>query len=127
MPHASLHVRQIGVAVRLGWGASERALPQQVAVSVDLRFDDAPPACVSDDLQGTADYAAIVGVITGLAEGREYRLLEHFGRTLYDAVRPTLPPGCHLALTVTKRPPLAPVRGGASFRIGDWPGEPAHG
>lgn len=119
--HASLRITGIAVPVRLGWSTAERATPQQVIVDLALRFQSRPGACRSDRLDDTVDYGLLVQRIVDTAAAAEYRLLEHLAAALIGALQPTLPPGIALAVTVTKRPPIPSIQGGASFRIGDWP------
>lgn len=125
-PFTSLRIASIGVPVRLGWSAAERAEPQPVMVDLDLRFRSPPAACGSDALGDTVDYGRLVERVVALGSSGEYRLIEHLGTVLYRALAEELPGGVTLAVTVTKRPPLPAVDGGAAFRIGAWPEERRH-
>jgi dihydroneopterin aldolase len=121
--YASLRLSRVVVPVRLGWSDAERASPQPVAVDLELRFATPPAACDTDRLADAVDYAALVGRVGALAASAEHRLIEHLARVLRDGLRSLLPEGTGLAVTVSKQPRLASLEGGASFRIGDWPGE----
>jgi len=118
--NASLRVTRIVVPVHLGWEADERAATQPVEVELELRFDRPPAGCETDELAGTVDYGELVHRISELARSREFRLIEHLGSVLFDAVRQGLPRGCRLALTVAKWPPVEEVEGVAAFRLADW-------
>ncbi len=125
-PYTSLRLAQIVVPVRIGWNSAERQRSQPVAIDLDIRFQEPPGACESDEVSGTIDYAELVERVTQLCEEAEFRLIERLASTLYHAIRARLPKTTGLAVTVTKRPPLAMVEGGASFRIGDWPSKDAY-
>jgi dihydroneopterin aldolase len=115
------------IPVRLGWSDAERAAPQPVAVDLELRFTMAPAACGSDCLADTVDYAELVSRVGSLAAAGEHRLIEHLARAVREELRPLLPAGTGLAVTVSKRPRLASLEGEASFRIADWPEDAARG
>ena len=117
---ASLRLSRLVVPVRLGWTDAERAEPQPVAVDLEIRFAAPPAACRSDELAGTVDYGVLARCVAEVAAASEVRLVEFLGQALYDALCVRLPAGASLAVTVTKRPPLAGVEGSASFRLGDW-------
>jgi FolB domain-containing protein len=116
---ATLRLDRLRASVRLGWEDEERRAPQPITIDVTLNFPSLPSAAESDDLQGTVDYAAIAAHLTALCGVGEYRLLEKLCRVLYDAVRTLVPPEMAVEVTVTKRPPLAGLEGGAAFTIAD--------
>ena len=119
-PLASFRLSGIVVPVRLGWTAGERAEPQPVGVDLEIRFVEPPPACRTDDLADTVDYGALPRLVADVAAAGEVRLIERLCRAIYDAVRAQLPRHAGLDVSVTKRPPLPGVEGGAVFRLRDW-------
>ena len=120
---ATLRLDRLRASARLGWDEEERRAPQPVTIDLTLRFPSLPQAAESDDLKDTVDYAAIAAHLSALCGLGEYRLLEKLCRVLYDAVRTLVPPDAAVEVTVTKRPPLAGLEGGASFTISDTAGD----
>lgn len=117
--HATLRLDRLRASARLGWEDEERRTPQPVTIDVALRFPSLPEAADTDDLKDTADYGAIAAHLSALCGVGEYRLLEHLCRVAYDAVRTMAPPNAAVEVTVTKRPLLAGLEGGAAFTIAD--------
>ena len=60
------------VHVHCGVSGEERALPQALRVDLEYTYE----AGEDDDLDGTADYGAIIKGVAGLLEGEEFKLLE---------------------------------------------------
>jgi FolB domain-containing protein len=71
----SLVVKDLRLTTRIGVTAEERADPQTVLVSLEVRLD-LSEASRSDDLGHTLDYGELVAQIAQLVEGAENRLLE---------------------------------------------------
>ncbi|HTO69293.1 MAG TPA: dihydroneopterin aldolase [Myxococcota bacterium] len=118
---ALLEFRGARLAVRLGCGAEERAVPQQVDLDVAVRFAELPAACESDKLGDTVCYAELIDAAREYVRRREFQLVEKLGRDLLAVLRPLVPPGAELWLRVTKlRPPVADLAGGVSFALGDF-------
>jgi len=116
---ATLRLDRLRASARLGWDEEERRAPQPVTIDVTLHFLSLPNASESDELKETVDYAAIATHLAALCGLGEYRLLEKLCRVLYDTVRTLVPPDAAVEVTVTKRPPLAGLEGGAAFTIAD--------
>jgi dihydroneopterin aldolase len=107
--------------VRLGWGDEERSSPQFVAFDVQLRFPALPQGCMSDDLDGTVCYDKLSQAIQHVCSQREFRLIEHLGWSVFQALKGTIPTQVQLWVRVLKeKPPIAALQDGASFSIGDW-------
>ena len=105
--------------VRLGCGVEERASPQDVdlAVRVDLPGDP-PNACLSDRLEDTVCYAAMIEAARKVCCGREFHLVEHLAYTIGQSLVESLPRGAGLWLRVTKlAPPVPELSGGVSFAM----------
>ena len=81
----TLRIQDIAVSCRLGVLESEREQPQAIRIDVELSID-AAAAARQDDVRRTVDYAALVGTIMELAQGRSFRLME----TLADAIASTI-------------------------------------
>ncbi len=75
MAEDSIRLTDLEVHYRVGVPDAERAHPQRLLVSVELRRD-LGPAAAGDDLRLTTDYAALAGRLLALGEGREWRLIE---------------------------------------------------
>ena len=65
LPFHSLRMEKLVLQQRLGCSAEERAKPQEVRVTLELRFAKGPQALVTDDLGGTVCYARLAQAIQG--------------------------------------------------------------
>jgi dihydroneopterin aldolase len=113
-----LEVPRARLRVTLGWEAAERARPQSIDLRLRVEFARPPRACESDELADTICYAALLEQAQRCCEGREFRLIEHLAHTLLQALRPLLPPGATLELTVSKpHAPVPALREGVRFTL----------
>jgi D-erythro-7,8-dihydroneopterin triphosphate epimerase len=78
-----LHIRDLVVRCRLGVTARERRKPQEVAVSVTLHAD-LRPACRSDRLADSVDYAVLKRAILAEAERRQFHLIERLAQRVAE-------------------------------------------
>ena len=121
MPFSSLSLRKLTYDIGIGITAGERAVPQSVSVSIEMRFASLPRACKSGTLEESVDYAAIARVVSGVAEDVTYELIETLGYDIYQAVKKCLPEGVLVGVAVNKeRPPIPELRDGAVFFLADW-------
>jgi dihydroneopterin aldolase len=72
-----IQLSQVKVDGRFGVSDRERAREQTLLVDLALRFDIAR-AAETEDLAATISYSEVVRAIQGLADEREYRLMETF-------------------------------------------------
>ncbi len=118
-----LEFRGARLDVRLGCSEAERATPQAVDLDVAVRFADLPVACESDALEDTLCYAELIEAARAACAGREFHLVERLAHELFGRLRTLVPPGADLWLRATKlRPPVAGLRGGVAFSLGDFAG-----
>lgn len=73
--HHQIEIRRLKVSCHIGVPEEERALPQQLRVSVKLSLSTAFHA-MADEISRTLDYAALAGAIQDLASERPRRLIE---------------------------------------------------
>lgn len=117
--HLDLH--RLHLAARLGCEAAERVTPQTVEVDVRFYFTDLPD-CAYTDGDDFICYDAIAGVIQGVVAAKEYRLIEHLGYSIYNALRAAQREDVKIWLRVHKvQIPVPFVLGGASFTYTDLP------
>src|SRR5262245_44199073 len=83
----ALRMEDFEFSVRLGVGAEERAIPQLVRVSAELRFAEMPMAAVTDDLNQTVCYGRIAEAIRSFCEPREFKLIERLGVCIFEVVQ----------------------------------------
>jgi dihydroneopterin aldolase len=117
----ALRLNELVLHLRLGCEESERARPQEVRVSIEIRFSSPPAATESDRLTDTVCYARLSEALRAHCEAREYRLIERVGLDAYRVAREIAGPETALALSVHKiKPPVERLLGGAVYRCGDF-------
>lgn len=80
-----------------------------------------PVSCETDDLSDTVCYAELTSLITAACEQKTYKLIEHLAYDIYTLIKARHTLECQV--TVSKKPPIANLQGGAAFVCGDWGGE----
>lgn len=78
-------IRDLEVFFRVGVPDAERAEPQRLLVSVEMRRD-LRAAAAGDDLVQTIDYFAVSRRIKGLGEGRAWKLIETLAEEIAQVV-----------------------------------------
>ncbi len=116
-----LSLNDLSLKVHLGCEAVERLVPQEVRVSVEVRWPEAPMGEVSDELSDTVCYAELANALTQLCEGREFKLIETLASESLRVVRTAASAGPLIGLCVHKvRPPVPHLLGGAKYYCGDF-------
>ncbi len=117
----AIRLRELVLRVHLGCTHEERAKPQEVRISVELRFETAPQGTITDALEDTICYGKISDEIRKCCETREYQLIEKMGYDAYGTVRELTGEEVAIGISVHKvRPPIENLLGGAYFRCGDF-------
>jgi dihydroneopterin aldolase len=124
---ATLKLKDLILAVRLGCGEVERAQPQEVRVSVEFRFKKNITSIKSDNIDETVCYAKAAAAIREHCESREFKLIERLGFEIYEVMGRVLSESRSLhepvevAVTVHKvHPPVERLEGGSWFSYGDF-------
>lgn len=102
--------------VRLGVTAEEREIPQPVSFSVQIRYDNIPKSCLTDNVEDTDNYECFATAVQKVVALKEYRLIEHLAHALYVEL------GEHPGITVKIkkiRVPIVGLAGGTEFTIGE--------
>ena len=116
-----LEIRDLVLPVHLGCEAEEREVPQEVAFSVAVRMPGRPQACVTDDLNDSICYAEISEVILKQVVGREFKLIEYLAQEVFQAIKAMRTSDFLMRLEIHKlHPPVANLRGGSFFSIGEF-------
>ncbi len=114
-----LEVHQARIKVKLGCSPQERAMPQDVDVSLRMAFAELPPGCKTDRLEDSVCYAKLYAQMKQVAERQEYALIEKLAKDLYDQIQGLVPVDCLIWLRVHKlRPPVDGLLGGTAFEMG---------
>lgn len=117
-----LRLDALALQVRLGVTKEERAIPQEVRVTVELRFPEAPLAMNTDKLEDTIDYGDLAEAIRSRCEGPGFHLIEKMSQEIYAMIRAQLLAAAEVGVWVHKvRPPVEGLTGGSRFYCGDFP------
>lgn len=118
----SLFLNDLQLSVHLGCTAEERAIAQEVRLSVEFRFENAPGGFESDRLEETVCYAQVSKALKENIETREYNLIEKIAADGYRLVKEISGAGTMVALVAHKiRPPVEGLLGGTKYRCADFP------
>lgn len=120
MSHPELKVRGILLPIRLGRSEEERLNPQQVEIDVTIRFETPPRGMVTDRLEDTVCYDALVSAIKEVVANREFSLIEYLANEILTSLRSVVESEHELRVTVRKvSPPVPEITKGAEFTVGD--------
>jgi len=118
----ALRIDDLSLQVQLGCTAEERAVPQEVRLSVEMKFAQIPQASFSDSLIETVCYAQISHVLKEHCETRSFQLIERIGAECFSLLKElTRKQSVEICLHVHKvRPPVQNLIGGSHFVCGDY-------
>ena len=120
MSHPELTIRGILLPIGIGSSADERLNPQPVEIDLTIRFQTPPRGMVTDRLEDTVCYDALVGAIKEVALGREFSLIEHLANEILTSLRSIVESEHEVRVTVRKvSPPIPEITKGAEFTVGD--------
>lgn len=106
--------------IKLGVGAEERSVPQEVDISFKFFSRNAFKGCETDDIKDTVCYYEISEIVKEHCGGGEFRLLEYLCHGLYKKVREKISPEIKIWVLVEKcRPPIENLEGVTSFEYSD--------
>ena len=119
MSHTELTIRGISLPIRLGCSADERLNSQPVEIDLTIRFETPPRGMVTDRLEDTVCYDALVGAIKEAVSDREFSLIEHLANEILTSLRRIVESEHKLRVTVRKiSPPVPEITKGAEFTVG---------
>jgi FolB domain-containing protein len=117
----SLRLENLTFQVKLGCTAEERAVRQEVRITLEMRFDTAPPGVTSDELDGTICYAEVASLLLSHCESSEFKLIERLGYECYVILKDLFGDKVEIGVNAHKvRPPVDSLKGGAIYRCGDF-------
>jgi dihydroneopterin aldolase len=85
-----IHLFEARILCRVGVPVEERRMPQEIVVDLSLE-KDLREAATSESLAVTVDYAAVLTVITAVAQSREWVLIESIAESMCAAVLQEFP------------------------------------
>ena len=119
MSHPELTIRGVLLPIRLGCSADERLNPQPVEIDLTIRFETPPRGMVTDRLEDTVSYDALVNAIKDVVSDREFSLIEHLANEILTSLRSVVGSEHQLRVTVRKvSPPIPEITKGAEFTVG---------
>lgn len=109
-----LFLEDIVFSVKLGVTEEERAVPQDVNISITIEYED-DRAQISDDINDAYCYDEMLNIINDTVSSKQYKLIEHLCNDIAVAGSNT---GCKsYKVRVTKRPLVLGQKISASFEI----------
>jgi FolB domain-containing protein len=81
-----IRVVDLEVQARIGVPEEERAVPQRLLVSVEMRVRSFAAAAKDDDLAGTVNYADVAERLKSVAAGSEVKLIESLAEKMARVV-----------------------------------------
>ena len=120
MSHPELTIRGVLLPIRIGCSAEERRDPQPIEIDVTVRFETPPQGMITDRLEDTVSFDALVQTIKEVVLDREFSLIEHLANEIFTSLRSVVGPDHELRITVRKvSPPIPEITKGAEFTVGD--------
>lgn len=116
---ARITLQQLELNVHLGFSEEERAILQPVWMTLELTFNQPPKACITDDLKETICYDTLISKIKKNLAGREFRLLEYLAHEIIQMIKQESGNEIHILVSITKKPAIPDLLGGATFTYGD--------
>lgn len=115
----SIVLQQLELNLSLGWPDYERSQAQSVMLDIYMDFLEPHESCITDQLDEKTNYDALNQKIVEKMAKRSFRLIEHLGHELYQLIKAFLPENTLVTVCITKKPPIANLKGGVQFWYGD--------
>lgn len=104
-----VRVELVGLEAFGAHGVTEAEREVGRKIVLDVAFTVADCAAVgSDDIEGTVDYGAVAGLVSGVVTGTSCRTLEHLCGLIADEVEATFPRASDLEIRAAKTEPPIP-------------------
>jgi dihydroneopterin aldolase len=114
-----LTLNSLELSVNLGWPKGERKQSQIVTLDVLIEFPVPPSGCMTDELEDTFCYDALIKLIKKDIADRDFRLLEHLGFEIHRIITDHFPPDFRIKISITKKPAILNLTGGVTFSYGN--------
>jgi len=119
--YSSLKIKDFSLLIKLGVNLEERMVPQEILVSIEIRFKTPPKGTKTDQIDNTICYSDVCSIIENYLITREYNLIEKLGGDLFQLLREIIGRDNQIWIQVHKiNPPIKGLRGGAIFCLGDF-------
>lgn len=93
-------------------------MAQEVRLTVELTFQETPPACQTDRMVGTVCYSELSEKIRAVVAHQEFHTIEKIAQKAWEAIAPLIPSRTETSLRVHKvKPPVPGLLGGTIFEI----------
>lgn len=113
-----LRLEGLSYFVSLGCSESERAVSQEVHVSILVNFLTMPRACETDSLEDTLCYATVEKKVAEVCQLKSFKTIEHLAYLCWQSVSSICDPGIEILAQVRKvRPPIDRKNQGAVVEI----------
>lgn len=116
---SSITLHKLKLNVHLGWPDTERASAQIITVEVMIQFPSLLAGCLSDQLTDTYCYDQLTSLIKETASKKAYRLVEHLGHEIYQAIKRYVKDTAKIKIIISKHPAIVDLMGGVTFSLGD--------
>jgi dihydroneopterin aldolase len=114
-----MEISEVSLQVHLGVSETERAVAQEVRLSMDLYWAEAPVACQTDKIEDALCYATLIASCQDIVENTSFATIEHLAHRFYQRLREVVPPTVRPVLRLHKvRPPVEGLRGGVFIELG---------
>jgi 7,8-dihydroneopterin aldolase/epimerase/oxygenase len=119
IPKSRLSIKNLQLALNLGWTEQERAVQQTIQLAMLIEFNQPPQACQSDQLTDTICYANLIHLLQTELPKKSYRLIEHLGFAAYQLTKAYFPMAVQVNVNITKQPIIENFAGYVEFEYGD--------
>lgn len=111
-----LHINELLLPVHLGYSSKERAVLQEIRLSIEIEFPAIPPfGEKTDNLKDTICYGEICRVLRDHVKDRQFNLIEKLARDCLSVLCKKYP-SVFIRLTLYKKsPPVEGLEGGVKY------------
>jgi len=115
----NLTLSGLELSVYLGWREAERLQKQNITVDINICFLSPPTACLTDNLDDTVCYNALISHVKEVFSTKRFKLIEHLSAELYQTIKLALSSDVKINVWVKKQPAIANLTDGVTFHYGD--------
>ncbi len=113
-----LEINGLELSVFLGWPDDERSQKQTVWLDIKMQFPTEPKACLSDELNDTVCYQALIQQLREHIADTPFKLVEHLTHAIYEFIQDLVPEKTTISIALTKHPRQILGLGSVTYHYG---------
>lgn len=102
-----MQLKDFSYLVRLGCSEAERSFPQELKLSIDIEYNEAPQVCYNDSITDAICYSQLNDKLAETLEVQHFKTVEHLAFKALNIILAACPAGLNIRVRAHKvKPPI---------------------